>query len=94
MSFTVIKRMLFATLGVIFVIFLYFLTSGVPGNYDPYKLDGKGIDPRKYLCDNFRRAPSQCDRATYWKQAVPVAGIKTLFVITLPILRFAHTLSQ
>lgn len=81
MSFTIVQRILFGAASVVIAIFLYFLFSGVPGFYDPYKLDGKGIDPHMYLCDNFRRPPSQCDRRTYWIQAVPGAGIKTIFLI-------------
>lgn len=70
--------------GGIFILFLYFLFSGVPGFYDPYKLDGKGVDPRLYLCDRLRQEPIQCPGTQYWKQAVPVAGIKTAIILLAP----------
>ena len=71
--------------GGIFALFLYFLFSGAPGFYDPYKLDGKGIDPDLYLCDRLRNEPVQRPGTQYWKHAVPVAGIKTVFVLFTPV---------
>lgn len=85
MSITIIQRMLLFVAGFVSLIFLFFVLSGIPGFYDPYKLDGKGIDPHKYLCDNFRREPSQCEGSIYWKQIIPVAAIKTILIVTLPM---------
>lgn len=66
------------------MIFAFFSMSGVPGFYDPYKLDGKGIDPHKYLCLTLHRGASQCDGEAYLKQVIPVAGIKTILAVLLP----------
>jgi hypothetical protein len=87
MTISTIKRLLQA-IGIWFLlIFGWFVVSGMPGFYDPYKLDGKGINPHLYLCDGFRRGPVQCEAREYWSRILPVAGIKTVVVIVaLPIL--------
>ena len=54
-SVSTIKRALQAMGIWILFIFAWFVASGLPGFYDPYKLDGKGINPNLYLCDGFRR---------------------------------------
>ncbi len=94
MSYLLIKRVLFIGLIIISGIFIAFLLSGVPGFYDPYKLDGKGIDPHLYRCDHFRHEPSQCDGSVYWKQAISVAAIKTAFIISWPIMRVVYAISN
>jgi hypothetical protein len=80
-----LKRLFWVAGSLVSLIFVYFLLSGVPGFYDPYKLDGKGIDPHKYLCDNFGRGRTQCSAGQYWKLAIPAAGIKTVIVLMTPL---------
>ncbi|MBP9762016.1 hypothetical protein KBD34_00175 [Patescibacteria group bacterium] len=94
MTTITLKRIFLAAGGIVSLIFAYFLLSGVPGFYNPYKLDGKGIDPHKYLCDNFIRESTQCSARQYWKQVVPMAGIKTVFVVLLPFISVAQWLDQ
>ncbi len=83
-SVSTIKRALQAMGIWILFIFAWFVASGLPGFYDPYKLDGKGINPNLYLCDGFRRGPVQCEAGEYWNRIFPIAGIKTILIVIAP----------
>lgn len=57
----------------------------MPGFYNPSQIDGKGVDPNKYLCVS-KRGPTQCDAASYWKLSLLLVLPYTVHTIASPVL--------